>query len=97
MGRVPAPVRNRGRAQLLDAPGAIHILDQRLTDVLYGVPKGATCEETLESLEDCFGDQHLVAAYRSQLKTRTQDVGGTLKAFDTVVEQLAHLVYPALP
>jgi hypothetical protein len=28
MGRVPAPVRDRSRVQLLDEPGEIHILDQ---------------------------------------------------------------------
>jgi hypothetical protein len=45
------------------------------TDVLYGVPKGATFEEAIKAMEGHFGDQLLAAAYRSQLKTRTQGVG----------------------
>jgi hypothetical protein len=32
------------------------------TDMLHGVPKEVTYEETLEALEDRFGDQHLAAA-----------------------------------
>jgi hypothetical protein len=41
---------------------ALHV---RATDVLHGVLKFVTYEETLEGLEDPFGDQHLAAAYRS--------------------------------
>jgi hypothetical protein len=67
------------------------------TDVLHGLPKGATYEETLEALEDRFGDQHLAPAYRNQLKTRTQRVGESLQGFSTAIEQLAHRDYPALP
>jgi hypothetical protein len=40
-------------------------LQGRATDVLDGVPKGATYQETLEALEDCFRDQHFAAAYHS--------------------------------
>jgi hypothetical protein len=65
--------------------------------VLLGVLKGATYEETLETLKDHFRDQHLAVAYRSQLKTRTQAVGESLQGFATAVEQLAHRAYPALP
>jgi hypothetical protein len=36
--------------------------------VLHGISKGATYEETLEALEDCFGDQYLAGAYPGQLK-----------------------------
>jgi hypothetical protein len=36
------------------------------TNVLHGVPKGVTHEETLEALEDHFGDQHLAAVYHSK-------------------------------
>jgi hypothetical protein len=42
-------------------------LQGRDSDVLHRVPKGRTYVETLE---DRFGDQHLAAAYRSQLKTK---------------------------
>jgi hypothetical protein len=64
--------------------------------MIHRVPKRAMCEETLEDLEDHFGDEHLAAAYHSQLKTRTQRIGESLQKFATVVEQLAHRTYPAL-
>jgi hypothetical protein len=64
--------------------------------VLHRVLKGATYEETLEALEDRFGDQHFVDAYHSQLKTRTQGVGELLQEFSTAVERLAHHAYSAL-
>jgi hypothetical protein len=75
----------------------ITALQGRATDVLHGVLKGATCEEILVALENRFGDQYLAAAYRSQLKTRTQGVGECLQEFVTAVEQLVHRTYPALP
>jgi hypothetical protein len=82
-------------------PGEIHIPDHHLTgsatDKLHKVPKGATYEETLEALENQFGDQHLATPYHSRLKTRTQGVGESLQEFATAVEQLAHHAYPALP
>jgi hypothetical protein len=74
----------------------ITALQGRATDVIHGVPKGATYEETLEALEDHFEDHHQAAGYRSQLKTRTQGVGDSLQEFTTAVEQLAHHSYPAL-
>jgi hypothetical protein len=45
------------------------------SDIPHGVHEGAIYEETAGALEDQFGDQHLVAAYHSQLKTRTQLTG----------------------
>jgi hypothetical protein len=65
--------------------------------MLHGVPKGATYVEILQALEDGFGDQHLAAEYRSQLKTRTQGVGESLQEFAIAIQHLAHRVYPALP
>lgn len=44
------------------------------SDVLHGFPKGATYEE----IHQRFGDQHLAAAYGSQLKTRIQGVRESL-------------------
>jgi hypothetical protein len=41
------------------------------SDMVHGVLKGATYEEGLQALEDCFRDQPLAAAYFSQLNTRT--------------------------
>jgi hypothetical protein len=40
------------------------------TDVLNGIPEGATYEEILQVLDDRFGKEHFAAAYRSQLKAR---------------------------
>jgi hypothetical protein len=65
--------------------------------MLHGVPKGMTYDETLQTMEDCFGDQHWAAAYCSQLKTRTQGVRESLLEFFTTVEQLAHHTNLALP
>jgi hypothetical protein len=50
-----------------------------------------TYEETLGALQDIFGDQHLAASYRSQLKSRTQGVGESLQKFATAIEHLAHI------
>jgi hypothetical protein len=63
--------------------------------VLRGIPKNANYEETLQGLEESFGDQHFAAAFRSQLKTRK--AGDSLQDFATAVEQLAHRAYPTLP
>jgi hypothetical protein len=62
--------------------------------VAHGIPKGETYEEALQALEDCFGDQHFAAAYRSQLKARTQWVGESWQEFATTIE---HRAYPTLP
>jgi hypothetical protein len=75
----------------------IAALQGRACDVLHGAPRGAMYEETFEALEDRFGDQHLAAAYRSQLKTQTQKAGESLQEFAAAIEQLAHRHYPALP
>jgi hypothetical protein len=50
----------------------ITALKVRAADVLHGILTNATFDETLQALEDRFGDQHFAAAFRSQLKTRTQ-------------------------
>jgi hypothetical protein len=55
------------------------------TDLLHGAPKGAIYEETLEALEDYFGD-HLATAYCSQLKIRTQGIGESLQVFATAMK-----------
>jgi hypothetical protein len=74
----------------------ITVLQGRAINALHGVPKGATYEETPETLEDRFGEQHLAAAYRSPLKTRTQGIGESLHEIATAVEQLANSAYSAL-
>jgi hypothetical protein len=75
----------------------ITALQSCANDVLHVVPKRATYEETLEAREDRFGDQHLAAAFRSQLKSRTQCDAESLQEFNTAIEHLAHRTYPALP
>jgi hypothetical protein len=75
----------------------ITALKGRAADVLRGIPTSATYEDTLQALEDRFGDQHFAAAYRCQLTTRTQKAGESLQDFATAIEQLAHRAYPTLP
>jgi hypothetical protein len=65
--------------------------------MLHRVPKEVTYEGTLETLEDCFVNQHQAIAYCSQLKRRIQCTGDSLQVFDTAIEQLAQRAYPALP
>jgi hypothetical protein len=47
------------------------------TEVLRGVPKGATYDETLEALEDHFEEKHLAVAYR-RAKNKDPGCGITL-------------------
>jgi BarA-like signal transduction histidine kinase len=75
----------------------ITALKGRATDVLYSIPTNVTYEKTLQALEDHFGDQHVAAAFRSQLKMRTQRAGKFLLVFAIAIEQLAHHAYPTLP
>jgi hypothetical protein len=75
----------------------ITVSQGRATDVLHGVPKGTTYDETLEAVEDGFGYQYLAAIYRSHLKTRTQGVRESLQEFAKAVEHLAHYAYATLP
>jgi hypothetical protein len=75
----------------------ITALKCRVADVLYRIPKNATYEETLQALQDHFGDQHFAALFHSQLKTRIHRAGESLQAFAMAVEQLAQHAYPTLP
>jgi hypothetical protein len=59
------------------------------SNVLHGVPEGATYEETN-------GDRHLSVGYHSQLKTWTPDSGEHLQEFATAIKQLTHCPYPAV-
>jgi hypothetical protein len=61
-------------------------LQGQASDVLHEDPKGATYPETTGALDDRFGDQHLVAEYRNDLKTPTQDDGESLQEFSIAVE-----------
>jgi hypothetical protein len=75
----------------------ITALEDRATDVLHGISKGATYEEIFQALEDCFGEELYAAAYRSQLKVRTQKAEEFLQDFATAIHQLARRAYPASP
>jgi hypothetical protein len=70
----------------------ITALKGRAADVLYGIPKSTTYEETLQALEDRFGDQHFSAAYRCQLTTRTQKAVESLQDFATAIERATQRV-----
>jgi hypothetical protein len=72
-------------------------MEGRAVEVLYGILLNATYEETLQALENRFGDQHFAAAYRCQLTTRTQKARKSLQDFATNTELLAHRVYPTMP
>jgi hypothetical protein len=63
--------------------------------MLHGIPTITTYEDTLQALEDRFGDQHNAAAYRCQ-RTSTQKTREPLQGFSTAIEQLAHLACPTL-
>jgi hypothetical protein len=72
-------------------------LKGRAADVLYGIPTSTTYMETLQALEDRFGDQNFSAAYRCQLTSRTQKARESLQDFATAIEQLDHGPTPPCP
>jgi hypothetical protein len=65
--------------------------------MLLGIQTNTTYENTLQALEDRFGDQQFAAAYRCQLTTRIQNPREPLQDFATAIEMLAHRAYPNLP
>jgi hypothetical protein len=74
----------------------ITALKGQVADVLHSILTNTTYKETLQALEDRFGDQHFAAAYRCQL-TRTQKAGESLQHFAMAIEQLAYRAYSTLP
>jgi hypothetical protein len=74
----------------------ITALKGRAADMLSGIPTNTTYKDTLQALEDRFGDKHFASAYCCQL-TRTQKAGESLQDFVTAIELLAHRAYPTLP
>ncbi|PNF34431.1 hypothetical protein B7P43_G13239 [Cryptotermes secundus] len=75
----------------------ITALKGRAAEILPGIPANTTYEETLQALEDRFGDQHFAAAYHCQLRMRMQRPGESLQDFATAIELLSHRAYPNLP
>jgi hypothetical protein len=69
----------------------------RENNVLPSIPTNMTYQDTLQALENRFGDQHIAAAYHCQLTARTQKVGESLQNFAMAIELLAHRAYPTLP
>jgi hypothetical protein len=67
------------------------------TDVLHGILKGATYDETLQALEDYFGHQRFAPTYHCQFKTRTQRAMESFQEFAMAIKQLAYRAYPTLP
>jgi hypothetical protein len=62
--------------------------------VLHSIPTSTTYEDTLQAREKNFGDQHFVAAYRSQQGHRRPV--SSYKGFASAIERLAHRAYPTL-
>jgi hypothetical protein len=75
----------------------ITALKGRAADVLPCIPTNTSYGDTLQALEDRFGDQHFAAAYHCQLTTRKEEARESLQDFVTAIELLAHCAYPTLP
>jgi hypothetical protein len=73
------------------------VLQGQAADVLHSAPAGATYEDTIGALKGRYGDHQLAAAYREELKARTQLIGESLQEFAAAVEQLAHRALVGLP
>ena len=56
----------------------VSVLHGKAADILHTVPAEATYEAIVGTLLDRFGYQQLAAAYRSQVKARTQARDETL-------------------
>jgi hypothetical protein len=72
-------------------------LNGPVAKILHRVFPGATHEEVTEALEKRYGDNHLEAAFLSQLKRRTHLVGESLQEFSAAIDHLAHGVHVELP
>jgi hypothetical protein len=75
----------------------LSVLHGKAADILHTMPAEATYEAIVGALLDRFGDHQLTAAYRSQLKARTQANDETLQEFAGAVEQLAHRAFVGHP
>jgi ribosomal 50S subunit-associated protein YjgA (DUF615 family) len=64
---------------------------------LKSVSTEATYEDIVEVLKDSYRDLQPAAAYRSQLKARTQANGEKLQEFAAAIEKLARRAFVALP
>jgi hypothetical protein len=74
-GQFEAAAEDNCWTSLEKATYFITALQGRATDMQHGVQEVTTYENTLEALEDRFGEKFFAAAHRSQLKPRTQWVG----------------------
>jgi hypothetical protein len=73
------------RAPHVKAIQVLAALQDQASNIQHEIPKGATYE-TIKTVENNFGAQHLATVYRSQLQTRTQRVGESLQEFATATE-----------
>jgi hypothetical protein len=73
------------------------VLYAQAADVLHVVSAGATYEYIVATLKGRYGDHHLAAVNRAQLKARIQLIGESQQTFAAAVEQLAHWALVGLP
>ena len=79
---------------------AVHLiagLHGRAAEVLHSVQQGAKYEDILAVLDGRYGDHQLAAAYRVQMRNRTQRGNESLQEFAAEVEQLDHMALDGLP
>jgi hypothetical protein len=67
----------------------LSILQEQATDMVHSIPVGVTYKDIVGDLNDHYGDHHLAADCRSQLKARIKLSGETLQGFAASVKQLA--------
>jgi hypothetical protein len=67
------------------------------SQILHGIPTGATYEEVTEALGNRCVDNHLEAVFHSQLKRRTLLIGESLQEFSTAIDHLANCARVELP
>jgi hypothetical protein len=65
--------------------------------IKHSVPPGAAHEHTVETLKGRHWDHQLAAAYRSQLKARTQLNDEFLQEFAAAIEEFTHWALVSLP
>jgi hypothetical protein len=73
------------------------LLQGQAANVVHSVPPGATNEDIVGALIGRYGDHKLAAAYRAQMKARTQLIGKSLQEFAAAVELLAHRAQSEYP
>ncbi|GBN20530.1 hypothetical protein AVEN_158334-1 [Araneus ventricosus] len=88
-----------GWTDLIKVSQLVASLRGSAAEVLQGIPpERLTDQVTIENaLESRFGDSHLIQFYRTELKTRRQKPGESLKVLAADVERLMSLAYAECP